>query len=53
MTNERDIEPTPMPDTGGAVGWTWFVDQKELRHDMHVTIVTFLPGGIIPSRRTT
>lgn len=52
VTNERDIEPTPMPDTEGRWATTRFVDQKDLRHDMHVTIVTFLPGGIIPFAET-
>lgn len=52
VTNEQDIEPTPMPGTEGRWATTRFVDQKDLRHDMHVTIVTFLPGGIIPFAET-
>jgi (S)-ureidoglycine aminohydrolase len=53
VTNERDIAPTPMPDTDGRWATTRFVDPADLRHDMHVNIVTFAPGGTIPSRRRT
>lgn len=52
VTNERDIAPTPMPDTGGVWATTRFVDPEDLRHDMHVTIVTFEPGGVIPFAET-
>ena len=31
---------------------TRFVDPADLRHDMHVTIVTFQPGGVIPFAET-
>ena len=50
--NEADIAPTPMPDTGGKWATTRFVDPDDLRHDMHVTIVTFEPGGLIPFEET-
>ena len=50
--NERDIAPTPMPDTQGRWATTRFVDPADLRHDMHVTIVTFQPGGLIPFAET-
>lgn len=50
--NEADIPPTPMPDTDGAWATTRFVDPADLRHDMHVTIVTFEPGGLIPFEET-
>jgi (S)-ureidoglycine aminohydrolase len=52
VLNENDITPTPMPDTGGAWATTRFVDPEDLRHDMHVTIVTFQPGGVIPFAET-
>nr|WP_298522532.1 bifunctional allantoicase/(S)-ureidoglycine aminohydrolase [uncultured Halomonas sp.] len=52
VTNENDIAPTPMPDTDGAWATTRFVDPQDLRHDMHVTIVTFQPGGVIPFDET-
>lgn len=50
--NEKDIAPTPMPDTNGAWATTRLVDPADLRHDMHVTIVTFEPGGLIPFEET-
>ncbi len=52
IANEADIPPTPMPDTNGAWATTRFVDPADLRHDMHVTIVTFEPGGVIPFAET-
>lgn len=52
ITNENDIAPTVMPDTNGAWATTRFVDPADLRHDMHVTIVTFQPGGVIPFLET-
>ncbi|WP_019997542.1 bifunctional allantoicase/(S)-ureidoglycine aminohydrolase [Aureimonas ureilytica] len=50
--NENDIAPSPMPDTEGAWATTRFVDPNDLRHDMHVTIVTLQPGGVIPFAET-
>ncbi|WP_182084007.1 bifunctional allantoicase/(S)-ureidoglycine aminohydrolase [Aureimonas sp. ME7] len=50
--DEADIAPTPMPGTNGAWATTRFVDPADLRHDMHVTIVTFQPGGSIPFAET-
>lgn len=52
VTNEQDIEPTPMPDTDGKWATTRFVDSEDMRHDMHVTIVTFEPGAVIPFAET-
>ena len=52
VTNEQDITPIPMPDTDGAWVTTRFVDTTDLRHDMHVNIVTFQPGGVIPFAET-
>lgn len=52
FVNENDIAPNPMPDTEGRWATTRFVDPLDLRHDMHVTIVTFEPGGIIPFPET-
>ncbi len=49
---EQDIEPTPMPDTNGAWATTRFVDPDDLAHDMHVNIVTFEPGAVIPFAET-
>lgn len=52
VLNENDIAPTPMPGTNGKWATTRFVDPSDLRHDMHVTIVTFEPGGVIPFLET-
>lgn len=50
--NEHDIEANPMPDTDGGWATTRFVDPLDLRHDMHVTIVTLKPGVTIPFPET-
>ncbi|MFT0534434.1 bifunctional allantoicase/(S)-ureidoglycine aminohydrolase [Castellaniella hirudinis] len=52
FTNEQDVEPIAMPDTEGRWVTTRFVDMADMRHDMHVNIVTFQPGGIIPFAET-
>ncbi|MEM7068991.1 MAG: bifunctional allantoicase/(S)-ureidoglycine aminohydrolase [Pseudomonadota bacterium] len=52
ITNEKDIDPDPMPDTDGTWATTRFVDPTDIRYDMHVTIVTFEPGGVIPFAET-
>lgn len=52
FTNEQDIVPTPMAHTEGKWATTRFVDPADLRHDMHVTIVTFEPGAVIPFAET-
>lgn len=52
FTNEAGLEPIPMPDTDGKWATTRFVDPADLRHDMHVTIVTLEPGAVIPFAET-
>ena len=52
VTNERDHDPHPMPDTDGRWATTRFVDPLDTRHDMHVTIVTLAPGAVIPFLET-
>lgn len=52
VTNEKDVPMNPMPDTDGAWGTTRFMDSTDLRHDMHMTIVTLEPGGLIPFAET-
>lgn len=52
VTNEQDIEPEPMPECGRVWATTRFVEPDDLRHDMHVTVVTFQPGGVIPFAET-
>ena len=41
-----------MPDTGGSWATTRFMDPTDMRHDMHITIVTLTPGGSIPFAET-
>jgi (S)-ureidoglycine aminohydrolase len=52
FANDADVAPTPMPDTDGRWATTRFVDPADLRHDMHVTIVTLKPGAVIPFAET-
>jgi (S)-ureidoglycine aminohydrolase len=52
LRNEQDVDPTAMPGTDGKWATTRFVDPSDLRHDMHVTIVTLQPGAVIPFAET-
>jgi (S)-ureidoglycine aminohydrolase len=51
FTNERDVAPNVMANT---TDWstTRFVEPDDLRHDCHVNIVNFKPGGSIPFAET-
>jgi (S)-ureidoglycine aminohydrolase len=52
VTNEKTIPPVAMPDTSGRWATTRFTDAADTRYDMHVNIVTFQPGGVIPFEET-
>jgi (S)-ureidoglycine aminohydrolase len=52
VTRDQDVAPSVMPDTDGKWATTRFVDPTDLRHDMHVNIVTFQPGAVIPFLET-
>jgi (S)-ureidoglycine aminohydrolase len=52
FTNETEVAPSPMAGTDGRWATTRFVDADNLRHDMHVNIVTFEPGACIPFAET-
>ncbi len=52
VINETDVPVRWMPDTAERWGTTRFVDPEDLRHDAHVNIVTFRPGGTIPFEET-
>jgi (S)-ureidoglycine aminohydrolase len=41
-----------MPGTEGRWATTRFHDPADMGHDMHVTVVTFQPGGVIPFPET-
>ena len=51
VTHEDDVAPEPMPGTD-AWATQRFVDPLDVRHDMHVNIVSFEPGGSIPFPET-
>jgi (S)-ureidoglycine aminohydrolase len=52
VTNEQDEPIRWMPDTNERWGTTRFVEPTDLRHDMHVNIVTLEPGAVIPFEET-
>lgn len=52
VTSDAETPINYMPDTDGKWGTTRFVEPDDLRHDMHVNIVTFEPGGVIPFLET-
>ncbi|HOZ32643.1 MAG TPA: bifunctional allantoicase/(S)-ureidoglycine aminohydrolase [Tabrizicola sp.] len=52
IINERDVPVRWMPDTDNRWGTTRFAEPDDLRHDAHVNIVTFQPGGVIPFEET-
>ena len=51
ITSDQSMPVNWMPNTDNW-GTTRFVDPADLRHDMHVNIVTFHPGGRIPFAET-
>ena len=52
VANEQDEPIIWMPGTNNTWGTTRFVDPTDLRHDMHVNIVTLEPGAVIPFEET-
>ena len=54
VTNEKKILPGGLTSnqTDGCWSTTQFVDPNDLRHDCHVNIVNFEPGGVIPFEET-
>ncbi|MGS2721262.1 bifunctional allantoicase/(S)-ureidoglycine aminohydrolase [Paraglaciecola aestuariivivens] len=52
VTSDQEVEAIAMPDTNGVWKTTRFTEQSDMRHDMHVNIVTFQPGGVIPFDET-
>ena len=52
VTHDDAGEPIAMPGTDGAWATRRFVAPEDLRHDMHVNIVTFRPGASIPFEET-
>ena len=52
ISSDADVTPAAMPGTEGRWATSRFTDPDDLRHDMAITIVTFLPGGSIPFEET-
>lgn len=52
VLQEQQIEAYVMPGTDGGWSTKRFVDKTDLRHDMHITIVSFEPGCVIPFLET-
>jgi (S)-ureidoglycine aminohydrolase len=52
VTSDSAVTPTAMPGTNGTWSTQRFADPNDIRHDMHVNIVTFQPGGTIPFAET-
>jgi (S)-ureidoglycine aminohydrolase len=52
FTHEDDCVLDPMPDTDGRWATTRFIDPSDVRYDMHLNIVTFEPGAVIPFMET-
>ncbi|MEC7191364.1 MAG: cupin domain-containing protein, partial [Pseudomonadota bacterium] len=50
--SDQDVKAVDMPDTNGVWATSRFVEPDDIRHDMHVNIVTFQPGGVIPFAET-
>ena len=50
--NEGDVEPSSMPGTDDRWRTTRPLDPANLAYDMHVNIVTFEPGAVIPFAET-
>lgn len=52
FAEEAVIPLDAMPGSAGRWATTRFVDPADLRHDMHVNIVTLAPGAVIPFEET-
>jgi (S)-ureidoglycine aminohydrolase len=52
VTHEADVPGIGMPGTNDTWTTQRFVDPSDVRHDMHVNIVNFLPGASIPFPET-
>jgi (S)-ureidoglycine aminohydrolase len=52
FASDAGTPASEMPETEGRWATTRFHDPADLGHDMHVTIVTLQPGGVIPFLET-
>jgi (S)-ureidoglycine aminohydrolase len=52
VTSDAQTQAVAMPGTEGRWSTTRFIDPADLRHDMHLNIVTLEPGAVIPFLET-
>jgi (S)-ureidoglycine aminohydrolase len=52
VTSDAEVPGGEMPGTNGVWTTQRFADPTDIRHDMHVNIVNFEPGGAIPFPET-
>lgn len=52
FTHEDECVLDWMPDTEGLWASTRFIDPSGVRYDMHLNILTFEPGAVIPLMET-
>jgi (S)-ureidoglycine aminohydrolase len=52
FSHEDECLMASMPDTDDKWATTRFIDPADVRYDMHLNIVTFQPGGLIPFMET-
>lgn len=52
IARDQDTVRAVMPGTDGRWATTRFVDPADMRHDMHINIVTLEPGAVIPFAET-
>ena len=50
--SDAEVEPIAVPDTDGRWATTRFFDPDDMSYDMHVNIVSFAPGAVIPFTET-
>ena len=52
VLHEEDVPAASMPDCAGVWATQRFLDPLDIRHDFHINIVNFKPGGRIPFAET-
>lgn len=52
FTSDQEAEPISMGGSDGRWSTTRFIDPEDVRYDMHVNIVSFEPGAVIPFMET-
>ena len=52
VSSDQTVPLAFMPDVNGVWATTRFIDPDDIRFDMHLNIVTFEPGGVIPFAET-